>query len=95
MKVHNLAPSVFAFLHALANASELKSFDRFCQLIKLAKSEQTHTRCAIPVNALSERHFKIQSGFLAIARFLKTLKKNNFGQHYFVTSEGKHNCTIN
>ncbi len=63
MKIHNLVPSLFAFLHALANASELKSFDRFCQLIKLAKSEQARTRCAIPINARSERHFKIQSGF--------------------------------
>ncbi len=69
MKVHNLAPSVFAFLHALANAGELKSTDRFEQLIKLAKSEQARSRCAILDNSRSESHF------LAIARFLKTMKK--------------------
>ncbi len=39
------------FLHALPNAGELKSTDRFCQLIKLAKHLHARARRAILVNA--------------------------------------------
>ncbi len=61
MKIHNLLSSFFAFLHALASAGELKSINRFCQLIKLVKHWHARARRAILANARSERHFKIQS----------------------------------
>ncbi len=62
MKIHNLLFSLFAFLHALASAGELKSTDRFCQLIKVAKHLHARARRAILVSARSERYFEMQSG---------------------------------
>ncbi len=70
MKIHNFLFSIFAFLHALASAGELKLTDRFCQLIKLAKHLHARARRATLVNARSERHFKIKVIILAIATFL-------------------------
>ncbi len=62
MKSHNFLSSLFAFLHALASAGELKSINRFCQLIKLAKSWHARARRVDHINARNDRHVKIQSG---------------------------------
>ncbi len=83
-KVHIFLFSLFAFLHALARAGELKSTDQFCQLIKLAKHLHARARRAI----LVKPHLKMQSGYFGFRQISLNSEKIIILEIFFCKSGG-------